>query len=175
VKRSVHRTASVEATRRLGEQVGRRLRGGEVIELVSDLGGGKTQFVHGLAAGIGSRDAVQSPSFTISRVYRADHEPQRSDLPESRSRAGRSADQQASAVRELWHFDFYRLTDPGLIRHELAEAIGAEGVAVAIEWAEPVADILPDDRLTVTIRPTGETTRSIELTAAGPRHAHLLD
>jgi tRNA threonylcarbamoyladenosine biosynthesis protein TsaE len=47
----------------LAEQVGRRLRGGEVIELVSDLGGGKTTFVKGLAKGMGSNDAVSSPSW----------------------------------------------------------------------------------------------------------------
>jgi tRNA A37 threonylcarbamoyladenosine biosynthesis protein TsaE len=62
-------SASSEATEELGRKLGSKLRGGEVIELRSDLGGGKTTLVRGLAAGMGSTDAVASPSFTISRVY----------------------------------------------------------------------------------------------------------
>jgi len=75
---------SPEATEQLAEAIGRRLTGGEVIELVSDLGGGKTTFVRGLARGLGSADVVSSPTFTVSKVYKADK-------------------------LELHHFDFYRL------------------------------------------------------------------
>ncbi len=64
-------TTKPEDTLNLAAKIGAKLRGGEVIELVSDLGGGKTVFVRGLARGMGSKDQVASPTFTISREYKA--------------------------------------------------------------------------------------------------------
>src|SRR5262249_35297728 len=114
------RTASAEATEKLGEQIGKRLRGGEVIELVSDLGGGKTTFVRGLARGFGSTAHVSSPTFTISHEYKA----------------GR---------RTLYHYDFYRLTEAGIMADELAEAAHDPDAVVVVEWGDIVADVLPAD------------------------------
>lgn len=146
---SIHiKTGSLDETVGLGKKLGEKLRGGEVIELISDLGGGKTQLVRGMAEGMGSTDQVQSPSFTISRVYK-------------------------SNTLELHHFDFHRLDDPGIVKNELAEVIGQPNAVVAIEWADSVADILPDDRLTVTIKPTGDTNREFEIVSHGPKHNHL--
>lgn len=116
--------------------VGSKLRGGEVIELVSDMGGGKTALVRGLAAGMGSKDAVHSPSFTLSNVYKSD------DL-------------------NLYHFDFHRLNDPGIMRDELAEILDDSKNVAAIEWAKIVEDVLPSDRLTIRIKPIGETSREL--------------
>ncbi|PIZ61832.1 tRNA (adenosine(37)-N6)-threonylcarbamoyltransferase complex ATPase subunit type 1 TsaE, partial [Candidatus Saccharibacteria bacterium CG_4_10_14_0_2_um_filter_52_9] len=90
------------------------MRGGEVIVLTSDLGGGKTSFVRGLAAGMASHDLVHSPSFTLSNQYKA------GDLT-------------------LCHFDFYRLNDPGIMRNELAEVLKDSQAVVAVEWADIVA------------------------------------
>jgi len=114
-----------------------RCKGGEVIELVSDLGGGKTTFVRGLAAGIGSTDAVASPSFTLSREYKA-------------------------ADKTLYHFDFYRLQDAGLVGNELAEVVGDPQAIVAVEWADIVEDILPAEHLTIRINSTDDTERQLE-------------
>jgi len=113
------------------------LRGGEVIELISDLGGGKTTFVRGLARGIGSTDKVASPSFTISRIYQA-------------------------GDTQLHHFDFYRLHEPGVVAHELAEIIHDTNSIVVIEWADIVQGVLPPARLTVQIRTTGDMTRTLK-------------
>jgi len=110
------------------------MRGGEVIELVSDLGGGKTAFVRGLANGLGSRDKVHSPSFTLSHQYRA-------------------------GDRTLYHFDFHRLGEPGIMRDELAEILADPKAIVAVEWADIVEDILPAERLAIRIKATGETVR----------------
>ena len=60
---------NAEQTELIAVAIGKRLRGGEMIELVSDLGGGKTTFTRGLARGAGSSDVVSSPTFTISKVY----------------------------------------------------------------------------------------------------------
>ena len=120
----------------LAGQVGSRLRGGEVIVLTSDLGGGKTSFVRGLAAGMASHDLVHSPSFTLSNQYKA------GDLT-------------------LCHFDFYRLNDPGIMRNELAEVLKDSQAVVAVEWADIVADVLPTDHVLVRIQPTGDTSRTV--------------
>lgn len=112
------------------------MHGGEVIELVSDLGGGKTAFVRGLARGLGSRDGVRSPSFTLSNQYRSDK-------------------------LTLYHFDFYRLKEPGIMKDELAEVLTDPQAVTAVEWSELVKDVLPPDRLTVRIKVTGEDSRSL--------------
>lgn len=122
----------------LAERIGQRFRGGEVIELVSDLGGGKTTFVKGLAKGMGSLDTVHSPSFTLSNEYRA------GDIT-------------------LCHFDFYRLQEAGVMRDELAELVNDPQVVVAVEWPDIIEDVLPASRITVRITPTGETARQIEI------------
>jgi tRNA threonylcarbamoyladenosine biosynthesis protein TsaE len=112
------------------------MRGGEVIELVSDLGGGKTSFVRGLANGLASRDTVHSPSFTLNNQYRAGN-------------------------LTLYHFDFHRLAEPGIMRDELAEILADPKAIVAVEWADIVENILPAERLTVRLRPTTETGRQL--------------
>lgn len=120
-------------------KIGRKLKGGEVIELVGDLGSGKTSFVRGLVEGAGSDDAVRSPSFTLANQYRAPR-------------------------FTLHHFDFYRLDEPGIIKRELSEVFQDSKAVSAIEWADPVKSILPAERLTVHILATGDEERRLDLT-----------
>jgi len=124
------------ATEAFGEQLGQRLRGGEVIELVSDLGGGKTTLTRGIARGVGSHDVVGSPTFTLSKVYKA-------------------------PKFDLHHFDFYRLKEAGLMEYELGDIIGDPGVVLIIEWGSVVEQVLPDQRLTITINQTPEAGRTL--------------
>ena len=70
---------------------------------------------------------------------------------------------QAGGVRELWHFDFHRLDDAGLMKHELAEVLGEQGTVLVIEWADTVRDILPKQRLIIEIKTLGENSRKLEL------------
>jgi tRNA threonylcarbamoyladenosine biosynthesis protein TsaE len=132
-------TDSPEATQNLAANIGMRFKGGEVIELVSDLGGGKTAFVRGLAQGMGSHDQVASPTFTISREYRADN-------------------------LTMYHFDFYRLHEPGIITAELAEFIKDPKAVVAVEWSDIAKHVLPEKRITAHFTLTGETSRHIQFT-----------
>lgn len=143
-------TDSAESTQALGAKIGARLRGGEVIELISDVGGGKTELVRGLARGMKSEDAVMSPTFTISRVYRGE-------------------------ATSLHHFDFYRLQDAGVMAAELDESIADKDVAVAIEWSDVVEDVLPNERLQVRIEPTGENERRVILKAEDVMHKNLIE
>ncbi len=114
------------------------IRGGEVIELVSDLGGGKTTLTRGLAAGAGSTDVVASPTFTVSKVYK-------------------------TAKFEIHHFDFYRLAEAGLIEHELQDLLGDPNVVIVVEWGGVVQHVLPEEKLTINITKSGETARDLNL------------
>ena len=120
-----------------GAQFGAKLKGGEVIELIGDVGAGKTTFTKGLAKGLAINEVVQSPSYTISRVY--------------------------DGRLELVHYDFYRLDDAGVMAIGLAENLGDEDKVVVIEWAETVADILPADKIQVRISSPNETERLLEI------------
>jgi len=143
-------TSSLDETLRFGAALGAHLRGGEVLELVSDVGGGKTAFVKGLARGLAIDEVVQSPTFTISRLYHA-----RDGL-------------------ELHHFDFYRLPEAGVVAAELAESLQQPHAIVAVEWGDVVHDVLPEVRMTVRISATTETAR--RFTISLPKtYEYLLD
>ena len=107
-----------------------------VIELVGDVGAGKTTFVRGLAQGLGIEEPLSSPSFTISRFYQGDKV-------------------------TLTHYDFYRLEDPGLMVEDLAESITDENNVTVIEWGQSIADILPPDHKIIEIKYIDENTREL--------------
>ena len=134
-----------------GERIGRCLKGGEVLELVGDVGAGKTTLTKSIAKGMGITSTIQSPTFTISNRY------------------------QASDDLELVHYDFYRLNDAGLMADELTETLHDEKTVTVIEWADIVAGVLPADHLTVSITAQDEQSRQVECTAGGPRSAALLE
>lgn len=142
------RTTSPETTEHIGEHIGACVRGGEVIELVSDLGGGKTTFVRGLARGMGSTDRVSSPTFTLSREY-------------------------AAGERTLYHFDLYRLNEAGLMADEVAELAGAPHAVTVIEWGDVVQHVLPKHTLRIAIHVLGDTERELEVTCP-PELAYLI-
>lgn len=131
-------TTTSNQTEELAESIGRRLKGGEVIELTSDLGGGKTTFVRGLARGAGSSDVVGSPTFLLSKVYLA----------------------QGITIH---HFDFYMLQEPGVTRNELLELLDDPKAVVVVEWSNIVKDVLPERRLSIKFErdASGEDVRSI--------------
>lgn len=131
----IHSTSSAD-TEQFGERIGANLRGGEVIELVSDLGGGKTTFTRGLVRGAGSTDRVASPTFTISCEYR-------------------------TPKLTIIHCDFYRLSEPGIIAEELREHIGDPRSVVVVEWGDIIQNVLPANRLTIHLSQSGEDTRDI--------------
>ena len=108
-----------------------------MIELVGDVGVGKTTFVQGLAEGLGVKVPVTSPSFTISKEYA---------LPGGGS---------------LVHYDFYRLPEPGLMFDDLMEKINNPQNIVVIEWGESVAELLPENHVKIEIE-YGEKGREIK-------------
>jgi len=107
-----------EKTFALGGELAAELRAGDVVALVGELGAGKTQFVKGLAAGLGYAGEVTSPSFTLLHEYAGGRVP-------------------------LYHFDFYRLeTARETATLSLEEYLEGDGVCV-IEWAGKFPDLLP--------------------------------
>ena len=123
------KTIFVESSREtedLAEKIGGQLSGSECIELVSDLGGGKTTFTRGLVRGMGIIDNVSSPTFTIGKQYSNDN-------------------------LTCYHFDFYRLQEPGVVAEELAESINNPKGVIVVEWADSVVDVLPKNRMVIRI------------------------
>lgn len=133
-----------------GIKLGKLLGGGETIELVGDVGAGKTTLVRGIAEGMGIDEVVQSPTFTVSRIYTAPHN------------------------RRLAHYDFYRLNDPGIMADELFESAGSDDTVVIVEWAGSVDKVLPADRLSISISAPSESTREITMYEGGPVSQHLI-
>lgn len=119
-------TENPEETFALGQKIGRAATPGQVYTLTGDLGVGKTVFTQGVASGLGITEPVNSPTFTIVQVY------EEGRLP-------------------FYHFDVYRIGDI-----EEMEEIGyddyffGEGICL-IEWAELIEEILPENRISITI------------------------
>ena len=127
------------------------LAGGEVLELVGDVGAGKTTLTKGIARGLGIVNDVQSPTFTISRVYEA-----RDGL-------------------RLAHYDFYRLVDAGIMSAELYESVHDPHTVTVLEWASIVAGVLPHDVLTIQLAPILETSRKVSIAANGDKSRAVME
>ncbi|MEI6228824.1 MAG: tRNA (adenosine(37)-N6)-threonylcarbamoyltransferase complex ATPase subunit type 1 TsaE [Candidatus Saccharibacteria bacterium] len=133
-----------------GQYLGSFLIGGEIIELIGDVGAGKTTLAKGIAIGLEVSEYVQSPSFTISRVYDG-----RDDL-------------------KLAHYDFYRLNDAGVMADELSETMADKKIVTLIEWADVASGVLPVDRLSIMISAIDENSRKVEIKAGGEISSKLL-
>ncbi|HEX3204206.1 MAG TPA: tRNA (adenosine(37)-N6)-threonylcarbamoyltransferase complex ATPase subunit type 1 TsaE [Nitrospiraceae bacterium] len=145
----VYESKSVTDTLRLGQAIGRQVRGGDVVALYGDLGTGKTTFVRGMATGVGAKPrAVTSPTFVLIHEYR-----------------GRLL---------LAHADLYRLESLNDIRHLGMEDYFNEHTAVAVEWADRGSIHLPPDRLDVRLSHAHRDARSIRMQAGGPLSRRLL-
>jgi tRNA threonylcarbamoyladenosine biosynthesis protein TsaE len=142
-------------TERIGRGLGGALQAGDFVALIGPLGAGKTTLVKGIAAGAGvpDRRQVNSPTFVLVNEYEA-------------PRPGGSL--------RLYHVDAYRLRGADDLE-DLGFDEMCERGAVLLEWADRVADLLPADRLTASIEPTGPEDRRLHLTATGPRSVALLD
>lgn len=122
-------------TEAAGERFGRTLPDGAVVALYGDLGAGKTAFVRGMAKGMGIDARVSSPTFTIVNEY--------------------------LGVRELYHFDMYRLGSSEELFDIGWEDYLSRGGVCAVEWSENVTDAFEGDEITVRIEKTGDETRKI--------------
>ena len=111
------------------------LRPGDVVVLNGDLGAGKTTFTKGIAKGLGIKEIIKSPTFTII------HEYQDGRIP-------------------LYHMDAYRLENGGAEDLGLDEYFDGDGVSV-VEWAQFAEDELPDEFLAITFKRTDDENKRI--------------
>jgi len=151
VKKVVFCSKSASETIRVGKNIGTRLLPGDVLALVGELGAGKTQFIKGLAAGVGMGNPayISSPSFTLINEYPG-------KIP-------------------FYHVDLFRLEG-----EKEAEELGLEdyfqgGGITAIEWADKIPFLLPKEMLLIHIAYTGKNTRSLEIIGKGKRYQKILE
>lgn len=122
----IYETYSPEETRALGKKIGENALPGDVYTLVGDLGVGKTVFTQGIADGLGIKEPICSPTFTIVQEYEDGRMP-------------------------FYHFDVYRIGDI-----EEMDEIGYEdyfygGGVSFVEWANLVEEIMPDETVIIRI------------------------
>lgn len=158
--------ASEAAMLAFGAQIAENLTLPAVIELVGDVGAGKTTFTRGLAHGLGITEPITSPSFTISKRYTfpLQTQTQTQNQAQAQLQNQNQNQPQPSAFGELIHYDFYRLPDPGLMRDELTETLAQPHSVTVVEWGESVADLLPASKLRfeITLRPDGSREVSLK-------------
>lgn len=112
-------TYSPEETYELGRKIGQKTEPGAVLALTGDLGAGKTVFTKGLAAGLGIKEHVSSPTFTILQVYEGERCP-------------------------FYHFDVYRIGDISEMDEiGYEDCFYGDGVCL-VEWANLITELLPE-------------------------------
>lgn len=122
-----------------------------MLELVGDLGAGKTTFVQLLLKNLGYEGEVSSPTFTVHRSY---------PIP---------------AGKQVHHLDFYRIGGQDVVTQEVQELMGRSDEIVCIEWADQGAGELPDKRLRIELE-YGETAdlRVVKVSDMGGHYTQLM-
>lgn len=140
---------SPEYTKSIGEEIGREVHKGSVIALCGNLGTGKTVFAKGIAAGLGVEAIVTSPTFVIINEYEGRH--------------------------PFYHMDIYRLTAPAeMIGLGYEEYFYSDGVT-AVEWAQKIDGLLPEEYLRVEFEFMGESDREIIFIPFGQKYVQLVE
>lgn len=122
----IYESSSPEETFRLGKKIGQGAKPGDVYTLTGDLGVGKTVFTQGVAAGLGIKEPVNSPTFTIIQIYEEGRMP-------------------------LYHLDVYRIGDISEMEETgYEDYFYGDGLCV-VEWAELIEELLPENHKKITI------------------------
>lgn len=122
----IYETNSAEETRAIGCMLAKKAMPGDVFTLVGGLGVGKTVLTKGFAQGLGIREHVSSPTFTIIQEYEGGRLP-------------------------FYHFDVYRIADPDELQMiGFDDYIFGQGVCL-IEWGNLIEEALPDRRTDIRI------------------------
>jgi len=144
------RTKSEEETISLGKKIGAKLDGGDLLLLKGDLGGGKTTISKGIVAGLGAKEDVTSPTFTIEQIYKG-----KNDI-------------------YIFHYDFYRLLGGDIAEFEFLENLNSDKAVVLVEWPENLEADLPHERIEIILTFINETTREIQIKTFGAKYQNLL-
>ncbi len=129
-------------TMKLGRELGKSLKKGDIVALFGELGAGKTVLTKGICEGLGITHPVKSPSFTIIREYTL-QKPQ-------------------SSINKVYHIDLYRVTDPSTILiGEIYEYLRERSSIYIIEWADRIETSLPQDAIKIQMKIIDERKREI--------------
>ena len=137
-------TTSYQETKTLAIKVANAIKKGCFIAFNGDLGAGKTAFVTGLAQGLGSKEAVSSPTFALLNQYTDGRIP-------------------------LYHFDLYRIRNTDELDGFGFEEYVENGLCIA-EWSENLGDMLPENTVRVKIEKVGESERKITIEDLTPNN-----
>lgn len=135
-KRTVrHATKFAEETKTLAGRILKTIRGGDVLALSGELGAGKTTFVQGLAAALGIREQITSPTFVLMKLYQLK--------------------KPSNGIAQLCHIDAYRLSSADeLAAIGAGEYIGDARALTVIEWPELVEGCIPNNAVRITFHHT---------------------
>lgn len=138
-----------EDTERFGIKLGKILKGGDIISLTGDLGAGKTTLTQSIGKGLGVKDYITSPSFTIINEYK-----------------GRL---------DVYHFDVYRLDDvDSLYDLGFEEYFYSDGVTI-VEWGNKIKELLPEYTINIHIdRGEGIEERVVTICGQGDRFDQIV-
>lgn len=129
-------------TKKLGQELAKSFKGGEVIGLIGELGAGKTSLVKGLALGLGVKKNITSPTFIIMNIYKVKHE----------------------KIKNLVHVDAYRIKKgQALLGIGLGDYLGDQQSITIIEWADLVPDILNKKVTIIKLKHLGGDKRKISI------------
>ncbi len=140
-------THSEQETVELGSRMGKLLGAGDIVLLYGGLGAGKTVLTRGIALGLGTRDMVTSPTYTLMHRYE-----------------GRVP---------IFHFDLYRLGGPDeVLDLGYEEFFYGDGVSV-VEWPERLEYLCPEEYVKVEMEAAGDGIRKITVNAIGDRYSRF--
>jgi len=147
VKSRIYHTETEDETIALGEKLAAELPATVVVLLIGQLGAGKTALAKGIVKGLGAArpDDVSSPTFTLIHEYRP--------LPHGRG------SEVAGAV--VYHIDLYRLDTAAQVATLGLDEIFDRRAVVLIEWGERFPELMPENRIEIRLRTTGEFSREI--------------
>lgn len=133
-----YKVKSKEETESLAKKFAKTLKRGDIVCLNGDLGAGKTTFTQYVFACLGVKEQVNSPTFSILKIYKGD------DII-------------------LNHFDTYRISSEEAIEAGFDEILDDKNSISFIEWGENISSLLPDKKIVVNIKIIDENTREFEI------------
>ena len=143
-------STSAEQTRQLAQRFARLLRGGEIVFLRGPIGAGKTVFVKGVAEALALKSSPTSASFSLMKEYK-------------------------NKQHRLFHIDLFRLEEGEVFNLGFEEMLEDEKAVILAEWPDPIAHMLPADRLEMNFILKEGDERTLELKSFGRMSDALLE
>lgn len=139
-------TKSSQETQKLGEELAKKMKGGEMVCLTGELGSGKTTFTQGFLKELGAKGPHTSPTFLIMKQY----------LLQLKTK-----NEKLKTIENIYHIDAYRVNGRDILNLGWEEIIANKKNITIIEWAERIKNIIPKNAHWVRFEWAGEKERKI--------------